>query len=328
MGLAWGSLGRIVRCAASSLQMALFLIVGQRPASGVKFFILDVFAETRLSGNQLAVFLDPEKLSTHQMQRIAQEMHYSETTFVNSRARQDKGYNVRIFTPQTELPFAGHPTLGTAYIIQSQVIRRPVPEVKLNMKVGQIPVQFTYIGKEPKVLWMRQRPPKFGKRYRPGPVADFLSLDESDLDQRFPVQDVSTGAPFLIVPLKSLDAVKRANLDKDKYLQFAKNTESSIVLVFSGETYRSENDLNVRVLIPVSGMTEDAATGSGNGCLAAYLVHYKYMKEEKINLRVEQGYEMGRKSLLLLRAGPGPSGIEVNVGGMVHFIAEGEFVQP
>ncbi len=294
----------------------------------MKFFILDVFSETKLSGNQLAVFLDPDKLSTHQMQRIAQEMHYSETTFVNSRVRQNKGYNVRIFTPETELPFAGHPTLGTAYIIQSQVIRRPVPEVRLNMKAGQIPVRFTYSGKKPKILWMRQRSPKFGKRYPPGPVADFLNLDESDVDTRFPVQDVSTGVPFLIVPLKGLEAIKRAKLDRDKYLEFAKNTESNIVLVFCAETYRSENDLNVRVLIPSSGITEDAATGSGNGCLAAYLVHYKYMKGEKIDLRVEQGYEMGRKSLLLLRAGPAPSGIEVNVGGMVHFIAEGDFVRP
>jgi trans-2,3-dihydro-3-hydroxyanthranilate isomerase len=294
----------------------------------VRFFILDVFAESKLSGNQLAVFLDPEKLSTNQMQRIAQEMHYSETTFVNSRVRKDKGYDVRIFAPQTELPFAGHPTLGTAYVIQSQVIRRPVPEVRLNMKVGQIPVRFSYSGNKPKILWMRQRLPKFGKRYPPGPVADFLNLDESDLDARFPVQDVSTGVPFLIVPLKGLDAIRRARLDREKYLEFAKNTESNIVLVFSAETYQSENDLNVRVLIPSSGITEDAATGSGNGCLAAYLVHYKYVRGENIDLRVEQGYEMGRKSLLLLRAGPGPSGIEVNVGGMVQFIAEGEFVRP
>jgi trans-2,3-dihydro-3-hydroxyanthranilate isomerase len=304
------------------------LIVGQTLASGVKFFILDVFAESKLSGNQLAVFLDPRKLSTPQMQRIAQETHYSETTFVNSRVEKDGGYNVRIFTPQIELPFAGHPTLGTAYVIQSRVIMKPVPEVRLNMKVGQIPVQFTYSGKKPKVLWMRQRPPKFGKRYRSSPVANFLNLDESDLDTRFPVQDVSTGVPFLIVPLKGLDEIRRAKLDRDKYLEFAKKTESNIVLVFSPETYRSENDLNVRVLIPDSGMTEDAATGSGNGCLAAYLVNYKYMQREKIDLRVEQGYEMGRRSLLLLRAGPGPSGIEVNVGGTVQFIAEGEFVRP
>ena len=294
----------------------------------MKFFILDVFAETKLSGNQLAVFLDPENLSTRQMQRIAQEMHYSETTFVNSRVRNDKGYNVRIFTPETELPFAGHPTLGTAYIIQSQVIRKPVTEVRLNMKAGQIPVRFVYSGKKPKILWMRQRPPIFGKKFRPAMVADFLDLEQSDLDTRFPVQDVSTGVPFLIVPLKGLDAIKRAKLDTDKYLEFAKNTKSNIVLVFSAETYRSENDLNVRVLIPSSGMTEDAATGSGNGCLAAYLVYYKYMQTEKIDLRVEQGYEIGRKSLLLLKAGPAPSGIEVNVGGMVQFIAEGQFARP
>ncbi len=208
------------------------------------------------------------------------------------------------------------------------MIRKPVLEVRLNMKVGQIPVRFSYSGKKTKLLWMRQRSPKFGKVYQPGPVADFLNLDESDLDARFPVQDVSTGAPFLIVPLKGLDATRRAKLDRDKYLEFAKNTESNIVLLFSPETYRSLNDLNVRVLIPSSAIPEDPATGSGNGCLAAYLVHYKYMKREKIDLRVEQGYEMDRRSLLLLREGPGPLGIEVNVGGMVHFIAEGEFARP
>lgn len=185
-----GQIGRSVR-----LQKEVSLIVGRTPESRVKFFILDVFAESKLSGNQLAVFLDPQKLSTTQMQRIAQEMHYSETTFVNSRVRQHKGYNVRIFTPETELPFAGHPTLGTAYIVQSQVIRKPVPEVRLNMKVGQIRVQFSYSGNKPKILWMRQRPPKFGKRHQPGPVADFLNLKRSDLDERFPVQEVSTGVP-------------------------------------------------------------------------------------------------------------------------------------
>jgi trans-2,3-dihydro-3-hydroxyanthranilate isomerase len=172
---------------------------------------------------------------------------------------------------------------------------------------------------------MKQKEPSFGKKFDPKPVADFLGLTESDLDERFPVMEVSTGFPFLIVPLKNLKAIQRIQLDRAKYLRFAKNTESKIILVFSPETYRKENDLNVRVLSPSPAMPEDPATGSGNGCLAAYLVKHRYFGDDSVDVRVEQGYEIGRKSLLLLKASKKAGKIEVNVGGRVQFIAEGEF---
>ncbi len=291
----------------------------------MRFYIVDVFAESRYSGNQLAVFRDCARLKTETMQRIAQEMHYSETTFITSEEPQDGGYDVRVFTPADELPFAGHPTLGTAYIVQSQVIGRPMEKVILNMKVGQIPVTFSYADGAPDVLWMRQKPPTFGQNFSRRRVAKVLGLRVSDLDPKFPVRLVSTGLPFVVVPLTGLKAIKRINVDQAGLARLLKETGSTVILTFSPETYSKDNDLNVRVLGLANVIPEDPATGSGNGCLAAYLVEQRYFDSDRINIRVEQGYEINRQSLLLLNAKETPDGIEVNVGGRVQFVAKGDF---
>ena len=293
----------------------------------MRFYIVDVFAESRLSGNQLAVFRDCQNLSTGEMQRIAQEMHYSETTFVTSEEPRNGGYDVRVFTPAFELPFAGHPTLGTAYIIQTQVIGKPVTKVALNMKVGQIPVTFSYKGGTPHVLWMRQKPPTFGKTLTRTRLAKILGLSASDLDSRYPIEVVDTGVPFVIVPLKGLKAIKKVNVNQPLLAKLLEETDGTVLLVFSPETYSKENDLNVRVLGLVTNIPEDPATGSGNGCLAAYLVKERYFGKDEIDIRVEQGFEIDRRSLLLLRARKTSSGIEVNVGGRVQFVARGEFTE-
>ena len=291
----------------------------------MRFYIVDVFAESRLSGNQLTVFRDCTNLSTASMQKIAQEMHYSETTFITSEEPHDGGYDVRVFTPGNELPFAGHPTLGTAYIVRSQIIRKPAKKVVLNMRVGQIPVTFSYRGGSPDVLWMRQKRPTFGKTFDRGRIARILGLGAPDLDQRFPVGLVSTGVPFVIVPLKGLREIRKINVDNAALRKLFKETNSTVILVFSPETYSKDNQLNVRVLGVPENIPEDPATGSGNGCLAAYLVKHRYFETDEIDIRVEQGYEVNRRSLLLLRAKNNPDGIEVNVGGRVQFVAKGEF---
>ena len=292
----------------------------------MRFYIVDVFAESKYSGNQLAVFRDCAMLSTRSMQRIAQEMHYSETTFVTSEEPRDSGYDVRIFTPASELPFAGHPSLGTAYIIQSQLIGTPVPQVVLNTKVGKIPVSFSYVNREAEILWMRQKKPSFGRTFERSRIAGVLGLSPSEIDPRFPITNVSTGIPFIIVPLRHLDAIKQVRLEKTGAARLIRSAQSTGILVFTPETYRSENDLNVRVL-GVEAIPEDPATGSANGCLAAYLVKEGYFGTEQVDVRVEQGYEIGRQSLLLLRSERTPAGIEVNVGGRVQFIASGEFAR-
>lgn len=290
------------------------------------FYILDVFAEQEFAGNQLAVVREAHDLSTDEMQSIAREMHFSETTFVLTGDEKNGGYDVRIFTPGTELPFAGHPTLGTAYLIRREIVRAPVATIKLNLKVGQIPVTF---GRDPQgdeVLWMRQIPPSFGLTCDLEIMANSLRLAPEDLEARFPSQVVSTGIPFLIVPVKTLSAIRRTKPDWDKFVELTGGKFPRAVLVFAPETYSGENQLNVRVFVDEVGVPEDPATGSGNGCLAGYLVKHRYFGKPSIEIRVEQGHEIHRPSLLMLKAREHNRNIEVDVGGKVIFVARGELV--
>ena len=240
--------------------------------------------------------------------------------------RRNGGYDVRIFTPAQEVPFAGHPTLGTAYIIQQEIIKEPVEKIILNLKVGQIPVTFNYEGKEKNVLRMKQIEPTFGQIIEPEQISDVLGLNTSDIDERFPVQEVSTGMFFIIVPLKTLDAVKRAKVARDKYFKLIENRQAKVILVFCPETYSKKNDLNVRVFVDYYGIPEDPATGSGNGCLAGYLVKNRYFGKDQIDIRAEQGYEIARPSLLYLRAKDTEGQIDISVGGKVVMVAKGKLV--
>jgi trans-2,3-dihydro-3-hydroxyanthranilate isomerase len=292
------------------------------------FYTVDIFAESRYAGNQLAVFTSASSVSEIEMQKIAKEMNYSETTFVLSDRRRNGGYDVRIFTPNEEVPFAGHPTLGTAYVIQQAIIRKAVKSIVLNLKVGQVPVSLSYRDRAPDLLWMKQIQPTFGKTELPRqPVAQMLGTDENLIDSRFPIEEVSTGLSFIIIPLKSLDAVKRSRIDKAKYFEFIKDKSSKGVMVFCPETYAKMNQINARVFVEYYGIPEDPATGSANGCLAAYLVKHSYFGSDHIdNIRIEQGYEIGRPSLLFLKATMKGELIDVWVGGRVVMIAKGAFV--
>ncbi len=287
------------------------------------FYLVDVFAEEKLTGNQLAVVSDAAALSDVQMQRIANEMHFSETTFIFADKEKRGGYDVRIFTSKTEVPFAGHPTLGTAYIIRNFIAAEKTSDVVLNLKFGQIPVHFENTP-EGEILWMRQNTPVFGRTFEVSWFGQLLGLNVSDFG-KFPIQVVSTGLPFIIVPLKSLDAVKRARVNQERQQKLTKEIMAGI-LIFCPETYTKENDLNVRVFVDVFGISEDPATGSGNGCLAGYLSHYQYFGNSDVNLRVEQGCEIGRPSLLYLKAEVKNGKIEVQVGGKVLLIAKGELL--
>jgi trans-2,3-dihydro-3-hydroxyanthranilate isomerase len=290
------------------------------------FYVVDVFAEKKYAGNQLAVFKDTKGLSGEDMQRFAKEMNYSETTFILSDKERDGGYDVRIFTPEYEIPFAGHPTLGTAFVIQQEIIQKSVERVVLNLQVGQIPVDFKYAGAEVEIMWMKQIHPTFSETFSSQSISEALNLDKGDIDHRYPIEAVSTGTPFIICPLKTLDAVKRANTNREKYFELIKDTEAKAILVFCPETYGRENNLNVRVFADYYGVAEDPATGSANGCLAGYLVKHRYFNQDRIDIRVEQGYEIGRPSLLLLKAEGTEDKIDVLVGGRVIMIAKGEFV--
>lgn len=284
-----------------------------------KFYIVDVFAERKLEGNQLAVFICEDVIKDSDMQKIAKEMNYSETTFITSI----ESNTVRIFTPDIELPFAGHPTLGTAYVMQKEIIKSNIKTLLLDLKIGQIPVLFKYKSGEADEIWMEQNVPAFGQFFDPALIANSVFLDEEDMDIRFPIQEVSTGLPFIIVPLKTMEALKRARVERDKLLDLIENTNAKSLLLFCPETRKKGNHISVRVFTEVPGF-EDPATGSGNGCLAAYLSHHQYYGKSNVNIRVEQGYEIGRPSLLYLKAEEIDGNISVSVGGKAFIIANGE----
>ncbi len=285
------------------------------------FYIVDVFCEKKYQGNQLAVILNAGNLTDIEMQNIAREFNFSETTFILSDEQNKSGFDVRIFTPGKEVNFAGHPTLGTAYIIQNKILNKKTGEVALNLKAGRIPVSFD---NDNGLLWMKQINPVFGSIVEKSAAAETLGISNENIDDRFPVQEVSTGLPFIIIPLKNLHAIQNIKPDKEKYFNLISGTEAKIILVFCSETKRPDNQLHVRVFGEYYGVTEDPATGSGNGCLAGYLVKYKYFGKDEINVKSEQGYEIGRPSLLYLKSRAEAGKIEVRVGGRVLAVAEGK----
>lgn len=332
------------------------------------FYIVDVFAEEKYAGNQLAVFRDAHALSDAEMQRIAREMNFSETTFILADASRDGGYDVRIFTPGEEVPFAGHPTLGTAHVIRNEILSirdtteihenhpplNPLPSregkqlvtsplvgeagvrgafsgemkykqaetIVLNLKIGQITVTFGNDG----IIWMKQIEPTFGKRLTREALATVLGLALEEIDTRFPIEEVSTGLPHIIVPLRTLASLKRARVSRDRYFDLIKNTWAKLVLVFCPEPHEKQNDISVRMFADAFGIPEDPATGSGNGCLAGYLVKHRYFGKPEIDIRSEQGYEIGRPSLLYLKANDNDGRIIISVGGRSVTVAKGELV--
>lgn len=287
--------------------------------SRIDFYIVDVFTIGRkYTGNQLAVYLgDPP---TSLMQQLAKEINFSEITFVTSKVPENGGYKVRIFMPEVEVPFAGHPVLGTAYIIRRELLQADVEGLNINLAVGQIPVSFADDG----VIWMRQNQPSFGARFERAEFARILNVEEADIDGRFPIQEVSTGLPFVLAPMASLDAVKRARVNLDRLRALLGAHEAIAPAIFCAETLHSQNDLHARVLDDVYGAPEDPATGSAGGCIAAYCAEYEYLGGQEVNARVEQGYQIGRPSLLYLEARKHTAGIDIRVGGRVELVARGQ----
>ena len=288
------------------------------------FYIVDVFAEEKYAGNQLAVFRGGQELTSAEMQNIAREINFSETTFIQSEVPHEGGFDVRIFTPREEVPFAGHPTLGTAHIIRNEIIQQPVEKIVLNLKAGQIPV--TYGNDKDGIAWMKQLEPTSGQQFNSEEIAKILCLDSSEIDDRFPVEEISTGLPIMIVPLKTLESLKKARIVRDLYFAFVKNTWAKAILVFCPIARNPQNQISVRVFVDYYGVPEDPATGSGNGCLAGYLVKHRYWGQPSIDIRSEQGYEIDRPSLLFLKADEKDGKINVFVGGQSITIAQGQFV--
>jgi trans-2,3-dihydro-3-hydroxyanthranilate isomerase len=284
----------------------------------LKFYIVDVFAENKYEGNQLAVFIPEGKMEPTEMQKIAREMNFSETTFINSGIQDNGGYDVKIFSPDSELPFAGHPTLGTAYVIKNLLDRSDSNKIKLNLPVGQIPVVF-----ENQYAWMTQNQPEFGAKVEIDRIPAILQINREDINTELPIQVVSTGLPSVIVHLNSLDAISRCKINHRAYAELLKDMGDVNLLVFTTETASPENDLNVRLFMPIPGYLEDPATGSANGNLAGYLLEHNFFNSNEINYRVEQGAFIGRPSLLKINAKKTDNHYLIQVGGKVIVVSEG-----
>jgi trans-2,3-dihydro-3-hydroxyanthranilate isomerase len=289
----------------------------------MKFHIVDVFAETRYSGNQLAVFLCPSPLPDDEMQKIAREINFSESVFILAEKERQGGWDARIFTPAHEVDFAGHPTLGAAHIIRRALLKAPAPGVTLHFKVGSIPVDFSPENDGP--LWMQQVAPVFGETFPASALADILGLPAEAIDGRYPVQEVSTGLPHILVPLQSLDFLQRAGIERGKYFSFIEKTWAKNILIFCLQGRSLSHQVSVRMFADYLGIAEDPATGSGNGCLAGYLVKHRCLGTPGISITSGQGHEIGRPSLLFLQAKEQAKTITIRVGGKVFDIAAGQW---
>lgn len=285
------------------------------------FVQLDVFTSRPLEGNPLAVFPDGRGLSDEQMQALAREMNLSETTFVMPRdaaAERSHGVRVRIFTVEEELPFAGHPTLGTAFLLRGQ---SGASEVVLDLNVGKVPVRFEDAPGQPTFGEMTQVDPKFGPMHDREAVVRAAGLRDGDVDPSLPIQTVSTGVAFTVVPLRGLEIMRELHVDLKASAEYLERSGGKFFYFVTRETADPAARLHARMMF-YNG--EDPATGSAAGCAAAWMVAHGVAQSEE-RVLIEQGIEMRRPSRIFVRASKTYDRVvNVRVGGNVVEVLRGE----
>ena len=284
----------------------------------MKFYIADCFAEEKYQGNELLVVIADRSVSDREQQQIAREINFSETAFILSGKQDNGGYDVRIWTPSVgEVPFAGHPTLGTAYVIHRFLERGQSDIVKLNLKVGQIPVAITENG-----LTMSQKAPVFGETIPKEEISEVFGISPDKISDDYPVQWVSTGLAAVIIPLKDREALSRVRTNREAFERYILRHPASYCshLFFTDMGNRT---FAARCLM--EDYLEDPATGSANGDLAGYLLQHDYFNRSDIDYTVIQGEDMGRKSVLRIHAGKKADAWTIEVGGQCHIVACGDW---
>lgn len=295
----------------------------------LKYHLVDVFTDKPFAGNQLAVFTEPRDIDDGLMQQLGNELSLSETTFVLPPEAKGDDFRVRIFTPESELPFAGHPTLGTAFVLAHEgkvKLNEGNGVVRFGEGVGPIDVELTERPGKPMLVKMSQLLPKFGSEFTNREmIAEMMSLNVAALDPKHPVQAVSCGVPFLMVPLKRLDMIRNIKLRLDVWNRFVKDSEAPCVMPFTMETVKPESTVHCRMFAPGLGILEDAATGSANGPLGCYLVKHELVPSNgSAHIVSEQGYEMQRPSEIEIEIGTEDKEItSVSVGGGCIYIGGG-----
>ena len=299
----------------------------------LRYHLVDVFTDRQFGGNPLAVFTDGEGLSTETMQTIAKEMNLSETTFVLTPEDRSHNFRVRIFTPAQELPMAGHPTVGTTYVLaREQMIETSnranaggATTIRLEEGVGTIPVEISWRDGAADFIEMSQPLPTFGQTFGDKvAISAALSLDPPDIEVRLPCQVVSCGVPFLFVPLASLDAARRARPRPDVIERFLTGFPPEL-FVFTTETEFDGSNVHSRMFAPGMGVAEDPATGGASGPLGCYLVRHGVVPSDgQLEITSEQGIEMGRPSFIRIRiTHEGERITRVRVGGRCRYVGGG-----
>ncbi len=281
----------------------------------------DVFSSNPLEGNSLAVFADARGLSDAEMQSLAKEMNLSETTFIFPRSEEverERGVRVRIFTVQEELPFAGHPTLGTAFAFRGENRAR---EIALELNVGKVPVRFEETSGQPTFGEMTQIDPVFGIQHDREAVARATGLSVEDFDPSLPIETVSTGMAFTVTPLKSLPVIQNLRMDLSGANDYLEKTGGKFFYFVARETVDPAARLHARMLF-YNG--DDPATGSAAGCTAAWMVAHGVAEPDQ-RVLIEQGIEIERPSRIFVRASRHDNRVvNVRVGGNAVEVMRGE----
>jgi len=296
------------------------------------FYTADVFTDTLFGGNQLGILPDARGLSTEQMLAITREFNYSESTFVFPPDDPKHTRRVRIFTPGGEVPFAGHPTVGTAHVLAAIgdiPLTGAETRIVLEENVGPVPVMIRARDGKPEFaqLSVAKLPEVSQPTVSRERLAAILSLEPNDiLDGDFAPQMVSCGLPFLIVPVTDRKALARSRLRLEPWEESLQGTPSEMVMLFAADPERPGSDMRARMYGPAVSIVEDPATGSACACLAGYLAA-RTPRDGTLRWVVEQGFEMGRPSILETEADKKDGVITaVRVGGQTVLVSKGELL--
>jgi trans-2,3-dihydro-3-hydroxyanthranilate isomerase len=283
----------------------------------IPFYIVDVFAEKKYAGNQLAVFLDAENLSDTEMQTIAREINFAESTFITRLEPENSIAEIRIFTPEYEMKFAGHPIIGTSWVLMNRIFENQPEKITLSVPIGKIPVH-----QLDDLVWLQAAQPQFLDTFLAEDFLSFSNLSSADFDDAFPIQEVTTGSAFIIVPLKNKKALEHLILDKVKmneWLHGHCKTNHRALYFYCLE----ETKLISRMLyIEDNQIKEDAATGSASTCLQAFLLKYHAAEIQIVN---HQGDFINRSSQIYFDGKLTENHFDIKIGGKTQFIAKGEW---
>jgi len=295
----------------------------------LRYHLVDVFTDRAFGGNPLAVFPHARGVSPIVMQALAKEFNLSETTFVLPPQDAQNTYRVRIFTPAVEMPMAGHPTIGTTFILAREHLidwAGPETTIQLEEGVGTIPVTLRRQDNGAVFIQMSQPLPAFGAQLTDKQaMAEMLSLEVDALDPHLPLQVVSCGVPFLFVPLRAIAAMRKLRFRQDVSERVLRNFETANVFVFTREVETAGATVHSRMFAPALGVAEDPATGAASGPLGCYLVRHDLVAHaKKVEIISEQGLEMGRPSLIYIEIEQDDGRITaVRVGGQCYYMGEG-----